>query len=156
MNGGIELPYHGTEGFVARPASMARAVENATTGVARRRQRQVCEHLEPLPAGATWREIGAALHLHHGQVSASLSVLHRAGAVFQLRETRDRCHPYVHGKWRGCFLPSQRFDEPTRTSAAVARERIETALLLLDDGLDRPDELRRLVRDAVAVLRGER
>jgi hypothetical protein len=155
-----ELPYLGTEGFVRRPASEDRARENALNGVASERQSRVLAHLEPLMYGETWVEVGEALRLHHGQVSATLSVLHQAGKVFQLRDKRGRSHPYVHEKWRHLFVACERFDEPTKTNAKILRERNEEAEALLDSALaassDRFTVSRRYVEAALMALRGER
>jgi hypothetical protein len=155
-----ELPYLGTEGFVRRPASEDRARENALNGVASERQSRVLAHLEPLMYGETWVEVGEALRLHHGQVSATLSVLHQAGKVFQLREKRGRSHPYVHSMWRYLYVASERYDEPTKTNAKVLRERNEDAEALLDSALagwfGEPDTARSLVIAALSALRGER
>ena len=155
-----ELPYLGTEGFVRRPASEDRARENAASGVSSERQQRVLAALEPWMKGQTWIEVGEALRLHHGQVSATLSVLHQAGQVFQLREKRGRSHPYVHAKWRHLYVASERYDEPTRTNAKLLRERNEDAEALLDSALagwfGEPDVARSLVVLALAALRGER
>lgn len=134
------LPYQGTEGFVARPASQERAEENARSGVSRDRQRQVLAALDSMPTGAIWTVLGHALQLHHGQVSSTLSVLHRAGEVFQLRRMVERSHPYVHAKYRYLYLESERYDFPVRTNASTMRKRaavasaeLATALYLLRD-----------------------
>lgn len=133
------LPYQGTEGFVERPASEARARENARNGVSRQRQKQVLEALDHMPTGAIWTVLGHALQLHHGQVSSTLSVLHQAGEVFQLRRIVERCHPYVHSKYRHMYREDERYDFPTRTNATVlkqrsakAEEKLALAVTLLD------------------------
>lgn len=46
--------------------------------------------------GATAREFGEALSLHHGQASSTLSRLHRRGKIARLTEKRDRYKVYVH------------------------------------------------------------
>ena len=155
-----ELPYLGTEGFVRRPASEDRARENAASGVSSERQERVLAHLEPLMYGETWVEVGEALRLHHGQVSGTLSVLHQAGKVFQLRDKRGRSHPYVHAKWRHLFVASERFDEPSKTNAKVLRERNEEAEALLESALAASTDAllvsRRYVEAALLSLRGDR
>lgn len=127
-----ELPYLGTEGYVTRPASIMRATANATSGLSQERQAQVLTHLSSCPSGATWVEVGHALQLHHGQVSSTLSVLHQAGKLFQLRQCRGRSHPYVHEKYRFLYVESERFDTPTRTNGKVLRERIDSAVTHLE------------------------
>jgi hypothetical protein len=154
-----ELPYAGTEGFVGRPASIDRARRNAQEGIAAERQDQVLEYLASIPLGAIWIEVGEALRLHHGQVSSSLSVLHQAGKVFQLRVKRGRSHPYVHADWRHLYVAAERYDEPTRTNVKLLRERNEEAEALLDSALAQwfgePDTVRNLVMLALKALRGD-
>ena len=156
-----ELPYAGTEGYVARPASMERARHNARDGTAADRQEQVLELLlSRRERGATWIEAGEALRLHHGQVSSTLSVLHQAGKVFQLREKRGRSHPYVHSEYRYIYVASERYDEPTRTNAKLLKERNEEAATYLEVALDAwylhqdPTQMARLVRAALVALNG--
>lgn len=83
--------------------------------------------------GLTWKEIADRTGLHHGQVSAVLSVLHRDGMVFALETTRQRCHPYVHAQWRDEFAAEVRRDTPARTKAGELREQIEQRDRLLDE-----------------------
>jgi hypothetical protein len=72
--------------------------------------------------GATWQQVGQRLELHHGQVSGALSNLHKAGLVFTLREKRDKCHPYVHNKYRDLYEMGERFDEPASTATGRNNE----------------------------------
>jgi len=157
-----ELPYAGTEGFVGRDASVERARRNAKNGTAADRQEQVLEHLRfKRERGATWIEVGESLRLHHGQVSSTLSVLHQAGKVFQLREKRGRSHPYVHSDFRYIYVASERYDEPTRTNAKLLRERNEEAVTYLEVALDAwylrqdPTQMAHLVRAALVALGGQ-
>jgi hypothetical protein len=159
-----ELPYAGKEGFVGREASVERARRNAKDGTAANRQEQVLQHLWlRRERGATWIEVGEALQLHHGQISATLSVLHKSGKVFQLREKRGRSHPYVHSDFRYIYVASERHDEPTRTTAGQLQSRLDEAIPLLvvaleecetNPFLDMTRETR-LIRQALGVLRGE-
>lgn len=157
-----ELPYAGTEGFVARPASAERARRNAADGTAQDRQQQVLAHLASHRDGLTWVEVGEALQLHHGQVSSTLSVLHKSGQVFQLRNRRRRSHPYVHVNHRDLYLAEERYDEPTRTNSGQLQSRLDYAIPLLlvaleecesNPFLDMAREAR-LIREALAVLQG--
>lgn len=157
-----ELPYAGTEGFVARPASEERARRNATDGTSRDRQRQVLHYLRYRPDGLTWVELGGALQLHHGQISSTLSVLHKSGQLFQLRVKRGRSHPYVHADHRDLYSAIERYDEPTRTNAGQIQERLDAAILLLVVALDECESNpfshqyeARLIGEALTVLRGE-
>lgn len=160
-----ELPYLGTEGYVTRPASIARANDNVRSGVAQQRQTTIMNALLSYPRGVTWVELGESLQLHHGQVSSTLSVLHGAGKIFALRETRNRCHPYVHGNFRHLFSDYERFDEPTRTSGKILRSRIDNAIGRLEDAVlflnDSPVsseivDVYALIQQSLAILNGER
>ena len=127
MEGAI-LPYNDTQGYVSRQASRERAVEEALSGTAEHRQRMVMGFLGSAgQRGATWKEVGTALNLHHGQVSGCLSVLHGAGRVFMLRSKRDKCHPYVSASFKSMFTDAERFDEPTRTRSGNMNERLARA-----------------------------
>lgn len=107
------LPYNGTEGYVDNEASRERAVREATTGVASERQQAVLLYLLSAgPYGHTWREVADFLGLHHGQASGTLSVLHKTGAIFQLRKKRGKSHAYVHGWFRVNWNESERIDDP--------------------------------------------
>lgn len=127
------LPYNGTEGYVATTASEARARSDARSGRAGRRQEAILAYLDGIgEAGATWGEVGSALALHHGQVSAALSVLHNAGKVFQLKRVKNRAHPYVHAKYQELYPVEQRQDEPARTKAGKLNSRIGQAMLWIE------------------------
>lgn len=155
------LPYAGTEGFVGREASVERARRNAAEGISGDRQEQVLDYLRLTSGrvGATWIEVGEALRLHHGQVSSTLSVLHQAGKVFQLREKRGRSHPYVHTDFRYIYVASERYDTPTRTNAKMLKERNEEAATYLEAALSmwqiKPiGDMARLVEAALVALNG--
>jgi len=166
------LPYQGTEGFVERPASEARARENARNGVSRQRQKQVLEALDHMPTGAIWTVLGHALQLHHGQVSSTLSVLHQAGEVFQLRRIVERCHPYVHSKYRHMYREDERYDFPTRTNATILKQRSGVAMANLNLAIGLLDAcrdgdtfvvgdrqclyVRQFIADALDALNGKR
>jgi hypothetical protein len=49
----------------------------------------------------TWKELGDTHDWHHGQVSGVLSVLHKAGFIARLSETRNRCAVYVSPEFVG-------------------------------------------------------
>lgn len=133
--------YGNTAGFVSPGASRERAVEEARTGVFTRRARQILDLLEGHPEGMTWKELGSALHLHHGQISGALSNLHRREMVFMIAKQRDKCHPYCHVKFRDRFGFLERIDHPSTSAGNVAR-RVEKELiehLLTDARLDNVD-----------------
>lgn len=105
--------YNGTQGSVDRPASEQR--------VTPRLQQVALVVRDADDGGCIWKEVAAELGLHHGQASGALSNLHRMGVVFQLRETRNGCHPYVHAAYRGNYFDNERYDEPTQTKAGRER-----------------------------------
>ena len=45
--------------------------------------------------GITWKELSEITGLHHGTASGVLSVLHKAGRIARLKESRDGCKVYV-------------------------------------------------------------
>jgi hypothetical protein len=151
------LPYLGTEGYVTRQASILRAQRDVISGNAGERQIAILKHLSVLPQGATWVEVGHALQLHHGQVSGALSVLHKAGKLFQLRDTRSRSHPYVHSNFRYKYTDSERFDTPTRTNGKLLKARIDDGLVHAEAALHYLNELSLttevlLVREQLSAL----
>lgn len=103
-------PYAGTEGFSGTDTSRERAESKAAS--AKRRQNAMLRYLrERGPLGATVVDVKDAGRLvvekgllthpltsefeHHGTASGTLSILHRAGAIARLVETRDKAHVYV-------------------------------------------------------------
>jgi hypothetical protein len=149
----MSLPYNGTEGYVDSPASKERAVREAKDGSAVSRQ-QLILHLVEVAGihGRTWKELQGVLpDLHHGQISASLSVLHKSGDLFQLKPKRGKSHPYVHHSFHYQWHESLRIDAPARIKRNVDRDRVAKAreealdlqemLLLLEDGVFKPSTL---------------
>lgn len=121
--------YNGTGGFVARPASRERAIREVQDGTLSARQKAIRVRLATAGRhGMTWKELGDLLGLHHGSVSGALSNLHKMGAVFMLREQRDRCHPYVHAMYRDWFAEDERYDEPVRTKRTQRNDLLEELL----------------------------
>jgi len=89
------LPYNGTEGHSGTDTSRERAETEAINGVASTRQRFVLILAQRAGAkGITVAEIRDS-RLHHGRISGTLSVLHKAGRLARLRLTRDKCKVYV-------------------------------------------------------------
>lgn len=106
----MSTPYAGTEGFSGTDTSRDRAETKAAS--AKRRQNAVLRWLDRAgKRGATVVDLkhlgeeaaGAMPGLviigpefaHHGTASGTLSILHRAGAIARLVETRDKAHVYV-------------------------------------------------------------
>jgi len=109
MSGGIEinsprdlpdnfvpsLPYAGTEGYAGSETSRDRAMHDAVSGVASKRQRYVLIMASRAgEKGITVAELRDT-NLHHGRISGALSVLHKEGRLARLAEIRDRCKVYV-------------------------------------------------------------
>lgn len=122
------LTYNGTTGAVHQPASQERAQKEAKTGIAKERARLILQLLEHQPNGMTWKQLGAMLNLHHGQISGALSNLHKSGHVFMLQTQRDRCHPYCHANWRINYRQEERIDQPTQTKAGKRKDDLEQLL----------------------------
>lgn len=113
---GPSLEYAGTEGSSGSDASHDRAAREASDGTASERQTRLLEFLDAQGEyGATWQEVGGSLGLHHGQVTGSLSNLHKAGRISRLTTKRNRCSVYV--------MPGHIAERPT-----VPQGRISPAL----------------------------
>lgn len=116
-------PYRGTGGSVPRDTSSARAEHDVKSGKLGDRQNEVLKILFRVGlAGATWKELGDELGLHHGQISGVLSNLHKEGRVFMLKETRDGSHPYLHKGIHGHFQADQIYESPVKTARTVYLE----------------------------------
>lgn len=121
-----ELPYNGTEGYArGSETSRDRAMREAATGVATERQKLVLELLDKAPSGLTWSEAGRLLGLHHGQISGTLSVLHRAGKIVQLKRKRGNSAPYLSMRFVELYHPAEVRFLTTSTSAGDRRRALE-------------------------------
>lgn len=112
------LPYAGTEGYAGSDTSRERAIKEAISGTASKRQR----YLLILAERAKERGVTVAdvrdTSLHHGRVSGALSVLHKVGKLSRLTETRGKCKVYV--------LPQYVGDRPTEPHGVVHKADKET------------------------------
>lgn len=91
-----ELPYAGTSGYSGTDTSEKRARSEDTMGITGKRQKETLLFLMMQNEyGATWKEIADELGLHHGSASGVLSVLHLAGRIARLTDSRNRCKIYV-------------------------------------------------------------
>lgn len=127
----MNLEYAGTEGSSGSDASHERAEAEAADGTASARQRLILAELEYAGAsGMTWRELGTNLGLHHGQVTGSLSNLHKGQKIARLTVKRDRCSLYVLPQHVGkrATVPQGRV---TRALAAVGYPYRQGAHLVL-------------------------
>ena len=91
-----ELPYNGTSGHSGTDTSRARALNADRSGKTALRQAQALNLLAQRKLlGITWKELSEITGLHHGTASGVLSVLHKAGRIARLKETRKGCKVYV-------------------------------------------------------------
>jgi hypothetical protein len=116
---GEDLPVLGygssnpSSGFSGTETSEARVRTDDSTGVTADRQEWVLEALRRRPHfGLTVHDIRRDTGWHHGQASAALSNLHKAGKIVRLAQVRDGCKVYLMpeyalGSWsRSCTRPS--------------------------------------------------
>lgn len=90
------LPYKGTSGYAGTDTSRERAEVEASGGTTGARQAKALRLLAlGASRGQTWKELALTAGWHHGQASAALSNLHKAGRIARLTERRDRCKVYV-------------------------------------------------------------
>lgn len=127
----------GSGGYVDRPASRARAMREIHNGKFSARQKMILSLVERAGGdGMTWQEVGKELGFHHGQVSGCLSNLHRHGYVFMVAEQRNKCHPYVHFKFRVSYKDDAVYDEPVKTKTTQRLEALEQLLSACIDAVD--------------------
>lgn len=90
------LEYDGSSGWSGGDSSHNRADFDDTTGRSKARQEAALRYLAHMKEhGATYKELGDVLGLHHGQISSVLTNLHKAGLVARLKERRKRCEIYT-------------------------------------------------------------
>lgn len=117
----INAPY-----VAASDTSRARALREDANGTTRHRQNELLALLhEAGTTGATWQELATITGLHHGQISGTLSKLHQNGDVFQLKTTRNGCHPYIVAAYRDDFYDYERNDEPVKIRANARMTALE-------------------------------
>lgn len=91
-----ELPYNGTSGHSGTDTSKERALHADRSGKTALRQAQALNLLsERTFQGITWKELSEVTGLHHGTASGVLSVLHKAGRIARLKDSRNGCKVYV-------------------------------------------------------------
>ena len=91
-----ELPYNGTSGHSGTETSKERALHADRSGKTALRQAQALNLLsERTFQGITWKELSEITGLHHGTASGVLSVLHKAGRIARLKDSRNGCKVYV-------------------------------------------------------------
>jgi len=127
------LPYNGKSGHIAASkTSTARAVFEDSSGVTSKRQLAILAALDAAPYGKTWKELSADLNVHHGSISGALSVLHKCGRVFALKQTRDNSQIYHHNNRRSDFNDAERLDFPVKTAHAQASDALDALLTAVD------------------------
>lgn len=90
------LPYANTAGWSGTDTSMARAVDNVTSGRELNNQEKALAYIKNAGVfGVTWKELAIEMLWHHGTASGVLSVLHKEGEIIRLRRTRGRCKIYI-------------------------------------------------------------
>lgn len=107
------LPYAGTSGYAGSVTSEERARSDDADGTTSQRQQAVLAYLAAQgEVGATWKEVDAGLGWqHHGRTTGALSVLHKAGVIDRLAETRP---PHGRGKCEVYVLPQHVKGRETR------------------------------------------
>lgn len=94
------LPYNNSSGWSGTDTSKNRADTQDVTGLTGKTQNDTLYELSLAGEdGLTWKELSQILDLHHGAVSGALSVLHKAGKISRLLETRSRCRVYVTNEY---------------------------------------------------------
>jgi hypothetical protein len=127
------LPYNGKSGHVAASkTSTARALFEDSSGVTSKRQLAILDALDAAPYGKTWKELGADLNVHHGSISGALSVLHKCGRVFALKQTRDNSQIYHHNNRRSEFNDDERLDFPVKTASKQALDALDALLMAVE------------------------
>jgi hypothetical protein len=117
---------HNAPYVAASDTSRARAQREDANGTTTARRRHLLDLLtEAGTTGATWKELADITGLHHGQISGALSKLHENGDVFQLKVTRNGCHPYLVAALRNDFYDYERNDEPVKTRNNARLEALE-------------------------------
>lgn len=98
-----------TAGHSGTDTSRDRALDETASGTSKHRQETTLELLrEGGLHGITVIELRRITGWHHGQASAALSNLHKAGQVVRLAEVRDRCKVYVLPGF-ACAKPTEEF-----------------------------------------------
>lgn len=96
----LVLPYNGTSGWSGTNTSETRATDADNSGKTAYRQQQLIRLLSLTENdGLTWKELAEITDWHHGTASGVLSVMHKAGKISRLLETRNGCRVYVTNEY---------------------------------------------------------
>lgn len=125
--------------FVAESdTSRARAQSEDANGITVRRRVYILTLIHDHGvAGMTWKELADETGLHHGQVSAVLSTLHKQGRLFQNKTPRNGSHPYIHANFRRNFLDEEVNDEPVKKRATRDSEALEALVEAVGNFVER-------------------
>lgn len=149
-----------TPHVAASDTSTAMATEADKNGTTRDTRRQLLERLEQAgTAGLTWAELAEVTTYHHGQISGCLNTLHSMCKVVQLKEVRNRCHPYTLVKFAKDYDTDQYNTDPVKTGTSALRvaleevERLARAICYTQANGNAYNELRAAL-SAVQEIRG--
>jgi len=129
MTDDAALPYAGTEGYAGSETSRDRAIKEAISGTASKRQRFILILAQrAAERGITVADVRDST-LHHGRVSGALSVLHKVGKLARLTEVRGRCKVYVlpefvNGRQTEPHGVVHKADKETLKAAALVEEHL--------------------------------
>jgi hypothetical protein len=130
-----------TAGHSGSDTSAATAVDEARDG---RKSWREQKGLELVSAGGwqglTVAELRNTMGWHHGRASSTLSVLHKAGKIARLAETRGRCKVYVMPD----MVASRQTEPYTRQKHRLSKPETE-AVGRLRGALDRQEGFRTVV-----------
>lgn len=156
------LPYAGTSGHSGTDTSEQRARLDDSSGVTSARQSTTLRQLKAAGfTGLTWHDLAHALDWHHGQASGTLSVLHGAGLIARLTESRNRSKVYV----LPIFVDGRPTETPTVRKPRLSIPEGSLAIILPGDLVDKlsrgaagstitlppgiADQIRTAARDAI-------
>lgn len=118
----LEFPYAGTSGWSGSETSRERALHQDSDGTFTRREKDALVLLGQCRSfGMTWKDLGFALNLHHGQASGVLSVLHKTNRIARLTERRDKCAIYVLPE----FVNNRETSEHGNTKAGSNKSKLD-------------------------------
>lgn len=111
------LPYNGSSGHSGSSSSKERADYLDKSGKTRKYQFRIMDYLrEQADQGATWKEVSELLDVHHGTASGALSILHKAGLLERLKETRGKSKIYVLPE----FIMFRETEPPKKIKQAIS------------------------------------
>jgi hypothetical protein len=131
-----------TSGHSGTDTSRDRALTESRSGTTKQRQRLTLRYVGSFGAtGLTVKTLREITGWHHGQASATLSNLHKAGSICRLAQTRDKCKVYVTPDWT-LDRPTEAFNSRGKSSkdsepvnvAQIANALTESDAMTANDG----------------------